>query len=432
MLISNNFERLRHFVEAMNSSNSTNHKVKVLEEYTQDIFIAGVLHYTYTPYKQYGVTSKNLEKRSDLLADPFTPRISFLELLDLLADRVLTGHAAIGAVNRFVQDNVEYKDLIYQVIDRNLETRATTTLINRVIPNLIPTFDVALAHDITKVKGVDPIDGTWYCSRKLDGIRCITIIRDGKIKFFSRNGKEFETLSVVLDQIEELGLTDCVLDGEICLMKEDGSDDFQGILKEIQRKNHTIRNPRYWIFDVLTLEEFDSKSGESPLNERLCRLDINSRKNKTLAILPQYLIETKEDLEKFKELSAKSGWEGLILRRNVGYEGKRSKNMLKVKEFFDAEYLVESVIMEEQRIIDSGHEKVEEVLSAVIVKHKGDPVRVGSGFTLSERRKYHKSPDLILGKMITVQYFEETIDQDGKNSLRFPVFKINHGESRSI
>jgi len=430
MLIRDNFEKLRLFVEAMNESNSTNHKVKVLEEYTQDLFIAGVLHYTYTPYKQYGVTSKNLEKRGDLVGLPFTPNITFFELLDKLTDRVLTGHSAIQAVNRFIQDNAEYKDLIYQVIDRNLETRATTTLINRVIPNLIPTFNVALAHDITKVNGIDPLDGTWYCSRKLDGIRCIAIIRDGKIKFFSRNGKEFETLGVVQDRIEALGLTDCVLDGEICLMKEDGSDDFQGILKEIQRKNHTIKNPRYWIFDVLTLEEFDSTSGEVPLADRLARLNIG--KDPVLASLPQYLIETEDDFEKFKERAKSFGWEGLILRQNIGYEGKRSKGMLKIKEFFDAEYTVESVIMEDQRIIVDGQEKVEEVLSAVIIRHKGDPVRVGSGFNLNERRKYYADPNLILGKTITVQYFEETVDQEGRNSLRFPVFKVNHGESRSI
>ena len=34
------------------------------------------------------------------------------------------------------------------------------------------------------------------------------------------------------------------------------------------------------------------------------------------------------------------GWEGFMLRKNVGYEGKRSKNLVKVKKFHDAEYEV--------------------------------------------------------------------------------------------
>jgi len=88
--------------------------------------------------------------------------------------------------------------------------------------------------------------------------------------------------------------------------------------------------------------------------------------------------------------------------------------------------------MEPQRVIVEGQEVVEDVLSAVIVTHKGGRVKVGSGFSLDERRKYFKDPSGILGSIITVQYFEETVDQDGNNSLRFPVFKANHGKKREV
>ncbi len=65
----------------------------------------------------------------------------------------------------------------------------------------------------------------------------------------------------------------------------------------------------------------------------------------------------------------------------------------------------------------------EEMLSNVVIEHKGCDVGVGSGFDQSERRKYFKNPELIIGKTITVQYFEETLNQDGCHSLRFPVVK---------
>ena len=35
-----------------------------------------------------------------------------------------------------------------------------------------------------------------------------------------------------------------------------------------------------------------------------------------------------------------AGFEGIMVRKNVGYEGKRSHNLLKVKKFHDAEYTV--------------------------------------------------------------------------------------------
>jgi DNA ligase-1 len=419
-------KRLELFLTEINLSNSTNHKIQVLEKYANDEFIKKVLYYTYNPYFNYGVTSANLSKRTDLIA-PSSVYDNLFYLLADLNERNITGHAAIQAANRFIEDYQEFKDLIYQIIDHNLKSRATTTLINRVIPNLIPTFSVALAHDYTKVKGINLTDGTWYISRKLDGVRCLAIIRNGNISFFSRNGKEFDTLSIVKKEIEALGLNNCVLDGEICLMNENGSDDFQGILKQIQRKDYTIPNPKFWVFDILTLEEFDSCSGKVSLSDRLNRINFNSD---IICNLSQYLVLSEESLLNLKKEAKELNWEGLIARRNVGYEGERSKNMLKLKEFYDAEYEVKEAIMETQRLIVNGHEVEEEVLSAVIIEHKGSPVRVGSGFSLDERREYYLTPEKIVGKIICVQYFEETIDQNGNNSLRFPVFKANYGNSR--
>lgn len=424
----NDFNSLSEFVTEMNSSNSTNHKVETLSKYKENLFVQKVLHYTYTPYKQYGVSSDNLKKRSELVA-PSNLYPSFFQLLDDLADRNITGHSAIEATNAFIKEWQEYSHLIYQIIDRNLETRATTTLINRVMPGLIPTFSVALAHDINKVKKIDLLDGTWYVSRKLDGVRCITIIRNGKVYFFSRNGKSFETLGRVAEAIVSLGIDNCVLDGEICLMKEDGSDDFQGILKEIQRKDHTIQNPKYWVFDQLTLEEFDSGVGSEPLSKRLTRFLFEGD---TIEALPQYKITSEQALIAMKDEAKGKGWEGLIARRDVGYEGDRTKNMLKLKEMHDAEYVVIEAIMGPQRVIVDGQEVEEQMLSAVIIEHKGNRVQVGSGYSLEERRKYYLNPEEILGSIITVQFFEHTVDQNGNHSLRFPVFKANHGKSRTV
>lgn len=422
------FNRLREFINEMNSSNSTNHKIEILRKYSKDEFILLSLQYTYHPYKQFGVTSANLKKRQDLIAS-VEVYDNFFYLLDDLSDRNITGHAAIAATNEFIQRHLQFSDLIYQIIDRNLETRATTTLINRVIPGLIPTFNVALAHDYTKVKNVNLSDGSWYVSRKLDGCRCITIIKNGKISFFSRNGKEFETLDLVKKEIEALQLTDCVLDGEICLMKESGADDFQGILKQIQRKDHTIQNPKYWVFDILTLEEFDSGIGFVSLSERITRTIFTGD---IISNLPQYRILSEKSLTDLQNSSKSQGWEGLIARRDVGYEGNRTKNMLKLKEFYDSEYVVKEIIIEPQRVIVNGKEIEEDVLSAVIIEHMGNKVRVGSGFTMEERREYYREPAKILGKTICVQYFETTIDQHGNHSLRFPVVKAVYEGNREV
>jgi DNA ligase-1 len=432
------FKALQEFVNEMNSSNSTNHKLEVLTRYASNSFVVRVLFYTYHPYKQFHLTSETLKKWSNLshleaqaeLEIPYYETL--FDLLDALDSRKISGHLALSAAKTHIDSWSEYAGLIYQVIDRNLETRATTTLINRVIPGLIPTFNVALAHDATKVKGVDLTDGTWFVSRKLDGVRCLAVVKGGDVKFYSRNGKEFHTLDKVKNEILRLGLSDCVLDGELCLQNEEGSDDFQGVLKQIQRKDHTIPNPKYWVFDFLTLEEFETGSSTQILSARQLRAATALDGSTMVSRLKQALIGSEDDLVRAKEESKLGSWEGLIARRDVDYEGERTKNMLKLKEFHDAEYMVKEAIMGPQRVIVNGHEVEEEVLSAVIIEHRGCPVQVGSGFSLDERRKYYKSPEEIVGSTITVQYFEETIDQQGNRSLRFPVFKWNHGRVRSI
>jgi hypothetical protein len=434
MLHTEDFRELREFVNEMNSSNSTNHKVDILTKYQYHPFIKRILFYTYHPYWNFGLTSANLKKREDLIAPSEVYDDLFL-MLDDFNERHMTGHSAIEAMNRFIKDYEAWSDLIYQIIDRNLETRATVTLINRVNPKFIPTFDVALAHDAAKVKGVDIFDGTWFVSRKLDGVRCICFVHGDDIRFFSRNGKEFLTLGKVADEIRRLGITDIVLDGELCLMNEDGSDDFQGILKQIQRKDHTIENPRYQIFDILQAGEF-AGDDESPLfSTRIaCREHwLGDLKSSTvLEMLPQVRIKDEDALEELKAQSKDSNWEGLIARRDTTYSSGRSKHMLKIKEFFDAEYVVTGLIMGPQRVIVNGKEVEEDMLSAVTIDHKGSQVQVGSGFTIEQRRHYYRNIGEIIGATITTQYFEETTDQHGNHSLRFPVFKGNHGKTRSI
>ena len=417
------------FVEQSNATNSNTDKLDVLKTYTQYDSVKKALVYTYDTYKQYGVTSKNCKKHSDLMGHPNTYGDLFL-LLDDLNDRICTGHAAIANVNRFVQENKNYEDLIWNIIDRNLKTRSTTSMINKVVPGLIPTFDVALAnaYNDKTAKKVDWNDG-WYVSRKLDGVRCLTVIdENGDIKFFSRAGKPFLTLDALKPSIQKLGLKSTVIDGEICMTDENGDEDFQGIIKEIKRKDHTINNPHFFVFDMLRLDEFTNMFSETTLSKRLFISELAIENDKYISVLEQLPCSDKV-LEDMMEVSKNGGWEGLMLRKNTTYQGKRSNDILKVKKFHDAEYIVVDLENAVNRVIVEGKEVDELMLKNVVVEHKGNRVQVGSGFSHEQKRYYYENPNQILGKTITVQYFETTKNDKGEESLRFPVMKgIYEGE----
>ncbi len=428
-----NLEKLQNFVDQMKNTSSLNEKKVIIGSIQNDEFIKKALNYALDPFKKYYLTSKNCKKNSELLGHANTYG-SIFTLLDDLANRVCTGHNAIANVNRFILENIQYEDLIFSIIDRNLEIRASESVINKVIPNLIPTFDVALANKFDP-KRVDWND-TWLASRKLDGVRCLTKVDyQGNVECYSRQGNEFETLDVVRDAVKKLGVVGVVFDGEICLMDEDGNEDFQGIMKQIKRKNHTITNPKYVMFDYLTLKEFDAKESETKLTLRIARFAkhiLHLENNSCLSVLDQHVVSGDDHFAKLKADAEKDGHEGVMLRKDVGYEGKRSQNLLKVKKFFDAEYKVESIDFEDHRVIREGKEVVIPMMAQAYINHKGHEVAVGSGWNQEQRIKYHANPKLIIGKTITVQYFEETKNQEGGLSLRFPTVKHVYEQRRDV
>jgi len=428
-----NLEKLQDFVNQMKNTSSLNEKKVIIGSIQNDKFIKKALNYALDPYKKYYLTSKNCKKNADL-CDMNSIYDDIFGLLDDLNGRVYTGHDAIAMVNGFITEHNQYEDLIFSIIDRNLEIRASESVINKVIPNLIPTFDVALANKFDP-KRVDWND-VWFASRKLDGVRCITVVDyQGNVKSYSRVGNEFETLQVVKDAIKLLGVVGVVFDGEICLMDKDGNEDFQGIMKQIKRKNHTIENPKYVMFDYLTLKEFNAKESVKTLAERIMRfskLDTMISDQDSLSVLEQVVVSDDDHFAKLKADAEKAGHEGVMLRKNVGYEGKRSQNLLKVKKFFDAEYKVERVDFEDHRVIREGKEVVIPMMAQAYISHKGFEVAVGSGWNQEQRIKYNANPDLIIGKEITVQYFEETKNQQGGLSLRFPTVKHVYENGRNV
>jgi len=432
-MIYTDFKIIQDFVDKSNLTNSNTDKMDVLKIYTQHESVRKALIYTYDTFKQYGITSSNCKKNQDLLGHPNTYGDFFL-LLDDLNNRVITGHNAIANVNRYVLENPLYKDLIWNIIDRNLKTRSTASMINKVWPGLIPTFDVALANPYNDktAKKVDWND-KWFVSRKLDGVRCITIIDNaGDVKFFSRAGNEFTTLERLKIHIESLGLSNQVLDGEICIVDDNGDEDFSRIIKEIKKKDHTISNPFYFMFDMLQLDDFLNKTSADRLSDRLFNLaKLVPETTKFMSVLPQYQASD-EVFDQMVTESKKGNWEGLMLRKDAEYQGKRSMDILKVKSFSDAEYIVLDIETALQRVIVNGLETEEEMLKNIVIEHKGNRVDVGSGFSQEQRRHYFKNPNEIIGKQVTVQYFEESQNKKGEYSLRFPVIKTVYETPRDI
>ena len=107
--------------------------------------------------------------------------------------------------------------------------------------------------------------------------------------------------------------------------------------------------------------------------------------------------------------------EGLMLSLDAPYECKRTKNLVKIKKFYDFDLQI--IDCEEGTGRNKGR------LGAFVVDYKGNRVNVGSGFSDEERDKYWKNREELIGRVITVKYKEISRDKKtGLESLQFPIY----------
>lgn len=119
----------------------------------------------------YGITSKSIEiqkKREDHWFGGWYD--GFHRILERLASREYTGNAAI----EYITDYLGYWDeetqrFLLQVLDRDLSLGISWDTYRSEVLGLDDQFEVALAQHLEKVKGVNPVDGQWFASRKCDG-----------------------------------------------------------------------------------------------------------------------------------------------------------------------------------------------------------------------------------------------------------------------
>lgn len=444
---------LLRFVTELRNTNSRILKEEILAKYWKEErerinkyptnnTIETLFHYVYDYDKQYYVTSANVLKKDLSQKGLFVgKKYSILwDLLDDLSNRVITGHNAIIAVQQFLKGlcDKKWEELVLNIIDKDLKCGLSEVTINKVCGNIIKTYNVALADKFNPKKHI--LNSDWVIERKLDGVRCNVINKNGTIKCYSRQGKEITTLGRLVDELQGHLPNNMVLDGEVCLVDKNGLESFQGIMKEIKRKDHTIENPLLLAFDYLTLQELENKNSTTKYTDRVERLkewyqlqnwNTSNKVAKHLSIV-NYERYSPEVLECWNQKVKEYNWEGLMFRKDVGYEGKRSQNLLKYKMFMDEEFKVLGVEEgDAQEVINGVAHKIK-CVGSLVIEYKGNKVNVGTGLSLQQRKRWYEHPEEIIGSTITVKFFEPTQNQDGSWSLRFPALKAIYEGDRDI
>ena len=176
------------------------------------------------------------------------------------------------------------------------------------------------------------------CQPKLDGIRCVTT----KSGMFSRNGKAIISAPHIFNSLKGFFAKNptAVLDGELYCDKL--ANDFNKICSLVKRTKpdaeelaESARTIEYWVYDapvIGMLDESDKFSERFGLASKLLK-NINAIKMVRTESIPSLFL-----LNFAYESYVEEGYEGQMVRLDGGYENKRSKRLLKRKEFMDEEY----------------------------------------------------------------------------------------------
>ena len=403
-----NLNSIIYIIEQLKSTSSNKSKEKIIKENSDNELFKRILFYTYNTDFKYG-----MQKKSITIKNGDSKWNSLFDMLNELSNSNINDNLRIN-IGKFLGNinNKDERELVINILLKDLRCNINIKSINKAIPNLIPSFDIMLGS-----KGeLDKLPkGMKFVTEKYDGVRCFTQIRDGKIIMKSRQNKVFEGLVEIVSAIADLGLDNVCLDGELLAIDSPYETVYKDTMKIVSTKDEEKHGVKYMLFDIIPLSEFDNKEGKMKYSDRRAWLD-TIKENEFINVAPILYKGTDiDEVLKVLDECRGNGAEGCMINTDKPYEFKRSKTLQKLKVMSTCDLRVIG--------FEEGDGKLKGTLGKIICNYKGFDLGVGSGFSEAMRDEVWNNQDKYLGKISEIQYFEQTNNDEGGLSLRFPVFK---------
>lgn len=400
-----------------------NAKCEFIKAHRDDTYFKRFLYFALNPMLTYNISKKSTDK---LMAEENFDGQKLIFFNDIFecCEHLSRLRGMDDATLRQVKMllNVKYpemdeRELYIQLLSKKVRLGIAAKTINKIIPNLIPEWEVQQAYTVEKY----PLkEGTeFWLTQKLNGARAT--LYEGQL--LARSGMPYKGLEHITDALSWLRVAGFVADGELTLKdKGDLSDNeafrvSTGILNS-DNVNKTVIC--YTIFDMIPVKDFDALKPQVAyryrrdiLNQFAERIADTDGAVKVLPVLYHGTDQSK--IEELLEQMVREDKEGLMINTDVPYRRTRHKGILKVKRF----YTMDLPIIR----CEEGTGRLSGTLGAFVLKYKENEVKVGSGFTDEQREQFWNSRDDMDGLLCEVKYKEISQDKGtGLESLQFPVF----------
>jgi DNA ligase-1 len=251
----------------------------------------------------------------------------------------------------------------------------------------------------------DELKYPLYCQPKLDGIRCLV----KKTGMWSRNGKPILSAPHVLIALKDYfeKYPNDILDGELYCDKL--AHDFNKICSLVKKTvptaselKESAETIQYWVYDKV--------SPTQKFSDRHEDITVNVNNSVIIRKVPTHFVQTINQLNELFEKFVEEGYEGQMVRIDAPYENKRSKYLLKRKEFQDAEFTILDII--------EGEGNKTGMAGKMLFKNpKGISFRSNIKGDRNYLKMLLKNKGAFIGKQATVKYFNLT---PGDEVPRFP------------
>jgi hypothetical protein len=346
-------------------------------------------------------------------------------LMEKIASRAVTGNAAIDLYQSLLCDlSGSDAEVLRRIIGRDLRCGVGVPTINKIWPNLIPTYELMLASTDPKNLRFPNV----VCQTKFDGLRClVTRTLNDEIVMRTRNGNQITSLSVMEDSLRKVINPGETWDGElICYYdgKPMSRKVSNGILNKAIRETISpaeAKLVKFIVWDMVDL--LQSKTYNARLAEIALRKICNNDKVIMAESWPAHNLEAVEILF---EQALQRGEEGIIAKNlDAKWQPKRTFDLVKFKAEETADLRV--VGWEE------GLGKYKGMMGALICESSDGKIRVnvGTGYRDSERILF--TANVMLDKIIEVCYNAKiTKKAGGIDSLYLPRFlRVRHDKSEA-
>ena len=413
-------------IEQLRDTGSTLQKQAILESHRRNDLLRMVFTMTENPMYNYyiRIDPSLVKKSSDEKQVPLSDTILY-DVVETLHNRRLTGNAAkeyiYDMLSILSEDDAK---VLTMIINRDLDCKTGTAIINKVWAGAIPEMPCMLASkmDEKAAKTIVEKNNGYIVQLKCDGGRAMAVVNNkGGVEFLSRNGKPLNMHGLFDSLLEQF--PGYVFDGELLVRTEDGVADRKtgnGYFTKAVRGTITAKEAikfHYVVWDMIPIEDFFAGKCDTTYKNRLSNLiDASAKFNPArISIVPGKVISSLEEANIFYTEMLAKGEEGAILKfMNSPWEDKRSKFMIKLKEEKDIDAEVIGTVP---------HSKKPEWIGALRCRTRDGKVEfeVGSGFTEDDRQK---PASFYFGKIVQCKY-NMLIQAKNRDtySLFLPVFQ---------